>query len=123
MLFSDSCGGKQPACIILFIFFSNIMKIFIVDKRQTSGGPKGAVDNTDVMVKNILKWLQSIYGQNNRKTRQGAREYLPPINTEKPRPFQAGYPAAGPKPSPSFDGYDAPYKPAGTYIVKQVDLT
>ncbi|KAK4884929.1 hypothetical protein RN001_001200 [Aquatica leii] len=81
--------------------------------RQTSA---------DQMVQNILQWLQGVYTDNSRRIRQGSlREYLPPINTQKPRPFQTpednigdgdnnihvGYPAAGsitPRP-PFTDGF------------------
>lgn len=56
--------------------------------------------------------------------RQGTlREYLPPSNTEKPRPFQPGYPPAGYSPEPPFPiptnpatgGVTAPegYQPGG----------
>ncbi|KAF5274406.1 hypothetical protein FQA39_LY07286 [Lamprigera yunnana] len=48
--------------------------------RQTSA---------DQMVQNILQWLQGVYTDNSRRIRQGSlREYLPPVNTQKPRPFQ-----------------------------------
>ncbi|CAH0552196.1 unnamed protein product [Brassicogethes aeneus] len=71
--------------------------------RQTS---------SDQMVQNILQWLQGVYTQNTRRIRQGTlREYLPPSQTQKPRPFQPayttsdnndGYPASGFKPQPPF---------------------
>ncbi|XP_050306190.1 mediator of DNA damage checkpoint protein 1-like isoform X2 [Anthonomus grandis grandis] len=57
--------------------------------------------NADQMVQNILQWLQGNYAQNSRRIRQGTlREYLPPANTEKPRPF--GYPPSGITPEVPF---------------------
>ncbi|XP_030748175.1 uncharacterized protein LOC115876512 isoform X2 [Sitophilus oryzae] len=66
-----------------------------ISKRQAA--------NADQMVQNILQWVQNVYTQNSRKIRQGTlRQYLPPANTEKPRPFQPGYPPAGETPQPPF---------------------
>ncbi|XP_044264999.1 EGF-like domain-containing protein 2 isoform X2 [Tribolium madens] len=69
--------------------------------RQTSA---------DQMVQNILQWLQGVYTQNSRKIRQGTlREYLPPSNTQKPRPFEPqGYPPSGITPQPPFPIYTNP---------------
>ncbi|KAF7281543.1 hypothetical protein GWI33_004578 [Rhynchophorus ferrugineus] len=65
-----------------------------LDRRDT---------NADQMVHNILQWVQNVYAQNSRRVRQGTlREYLPPANTEKPRPFQTGYPPSGFSPEPPF---------------------
>ncbi|XP_045483328.1 atrophin-1-like isoform X2 [Harmonia axyridis] len=79
--------------------------------------------NADVMVQNILQWLQGVYTQNSRKVRQGSfREYLPPSNTQKPRPFepseqhgqylpprQPPYPPSGSiTPQPPFNIYTNP---------------
>nr|XP_012223420.1 PREDICTED: uncharacterized protein LOC105672823 [Linepithema humile] len=56
----------------------------------------------DVMAQNILEWIQGIYQQGTRKTRQqsDSNAYLPPFSTqrppEKPRPFQ---PATSQQPS------------------------
>ncbi|XP_060526398.1 uncharacterized protein LOC132702010 isoform X2 [Cylas formicarius] len=69
-------------------------------KRQTSA---------DQMVQNILQWLQGLYAENTRTVRQGTlREYLPPARTEKPRPFQPGYPEAGITPQPPFNFFTNP---------------
>ncbi|XP_076170628.1 uncharacterized protein LOC143148302 [Ptiloglossa arizonensis] len=57
----------------------------------------------DVMAQNILEWIQGIYRQGARKTRQQSDPpgYLPPYSTqrppERPRPFQA--PSGGQQPS------------------------
>ncbi|XP_018332371.1 uncharacterized protein LOC108741896 [Agrilus planipennis] len=75
--------------------------------RQTSA---------DQMVQNILQWLQEVYNYNTRKIRQGSlREYLPPVHTQKPRPFEppkpteGGYPAAGSiTPQPPFSENPSP---------------
>ncbi|XP_066262625.1 uncharacterized protein [Euwallacea similis] len=70
-------------------------RVSSIDKRQAA--------NADQMVQNILNWLQDVYVQNSRSVRQGTlREYLPPSNTEKPRPFRPGYPPAGYSPEPAF---------------------
>ncbi|CAG9766515.1 unnamed protein product [Ceutorhynchus assimilis] len=67
-----------------------------IEKRQ-------ATNNADQMVQNILEWLQGVYAQNSRRIRQGTlRTYLPPPNSEKPRPFQTGYPPAKYYPEPPF---------------------
>ncbi|KAJ8925352.1 hypothetical protein NQ315_009182 [Exocentrus adspersus] len=110
--------------------------------------------NADQMVQNILKWLQGVYTQQSRRSRladyqdifnfasdklddafrQGTlREYLPPTNTQKPRPFetarppgengidynndyiQGGYPPAGSiTPQPPFTIYTNPGAPPQT---------
>ncbi|KAL3287333.1 hypothetical protein HHI36_001807 [Cryptolaemus montrouzieri] len=60
------------------------------------------------MVQNILQWLQGVYTQNSRKVRQGSfREYLPPSNTQKPRPFEPAQPGYLPPRQP-------PYPPSGS---------
>jgi hypothetical protein len=72
--------------------------------------------NADQMVQNILQWLQGVYTQNSRRIRQGTlREYLPPSNTQKPRPFEPvsppfnqGYPPSGITPQPPFPIYTNP---------------
>ncbi|XP_032674491.1 uncharacterized protein LOC116845648 isoform X2 [Odontomachus brunneus] len=59
----------------------------------------------DVMAQNILEWIQGIYQQGARKTRQQSESngYLPPYSTqrppEKPRPFQ---------PAPQQPSYPSP---------------
>ncbi|XP_050510576.1 uncharacterized protein LOC126887220 isoform X2 [Diabrotica virgifera virgifera] len=109
-------------------------------------------NNADQMVQNILRWLQDVYGQQSRTSRsyytgqqfspygftsannfgqrafrQGSlREYLPPTNSQKPRPFEPrpgqgsgiddegnfidrGYPPAGSiTPQPPFNIYTNP---------------
>ncbi|XP_044588455.1 uncharacterized protein LOC123267715 isoform X1 [Cotesia glomerata] len=59
--------------------------------------------STDIMARNLLEWIQGIYRQGIRKTRQDGNGYLPPYNDqrplERPRPFQ---PAPSPSPSPPF---------------------
>ncbi|XP_072391572.1 uncharacterized protein [Diabrotica undecimpunctata] len=110
-------------------------------------------NNADQMVQNILRWLQDVYGQQSRTSRsffingqqqnspygfasanfgqhafrQGSlREYLPPTNSQKPRPFEprpdqgsgideqgnfvdSGYPPAGSiTPQPPFNIYTNP---------------
>ncbi|XP_044745858.1 translation initiation factor IF-2-like [Coccinella septempunctata] len=65
--------------------------------------------NADVMVQNILQWLQGVYTQNSRKVRQGSfREYLPPSNTQKPRPFEPAQPGQYLPPR------HPPYPPSGS---------
>ncbi|CAH0403088.1 unnamed protein product [Chilo suppressalis] len=60
--------------------------------------------DSDEMVANLLRWIQGIYQQRNRKARQyfGGKP-------EKPRPFEpamylppTGYPPAGTRPSPAY---------------------
>ncbi|KAL1514094.1 hypothetical protein ABEB36_003413 [Hypothenemus hampei] len=70
-------------------------------ERRVSSGSKQS--NADQMVQNILDWLENSYTQNSRRVRQGTfLQYLPPSNTQRPRPFQPGYPPAGYSPQPPF---------------------
>ncbi|KAK0177326.1 hypothetical protein PV328_001394 [Microctonus aethiopoides] len=67
-------------------------------KRDTS-------TQADIMARNILEWIQSIYRQGIRKTRQESNGYLPPYGgsqrpPEKPRPFQPAI--STPAQSPSY---------------------
>ncbi|XP_044739063.1 uncharacterized protein LOC123300509 [Chrysoperla carnea] len=106
----DTFGQETPshALFIRDDFLKNIKK------RQTNGHKKD--ESADVMVQNILKWLQNIYGQNNRRVRQGAREYLPPLNTEKPRPFGGPYePSGAVRPTPSFPSGPSGSSPSPNY--------
>ncbi|KAK9892265.1 hypothetical protein WA026_019066 [Henosepilachna vigintioctopunctata] len=75
-------------------------------KRDTG---QAAQTNADVMVQNILQWLQGVYTQNSRKIRQGSfREYLPPSNTQKPRPFEPA------RPGQYLPPREPPYPPSGS---------
>ncbi|XP_011636579.1 uncharacterized protein LOC105426874 isoform X1 [Pogonomyrmex barbatus] len=91
-----------------------------------------SVSPADVMAQNILEWIQGIYQQGTRKTRQqsDANAYLPPFSTqrppEKPRPFQVatgsqqnevtGYPAQRPSSlyTPPNVGYPASRQSSST---------
>ncbi|CAG9792835.1 unnamed protein product [Diatraea saccharalis] len=79
-------------------------------------------DASDEMVANLLRWIQGLYQQRNRKARQyfGGKP-------EKPRPFEpatylppTGYPPAGTRPSPSYSDGLGPsptipsYQPSST---------
>ncbi|XP_063986064.1 EGF-like domain-containing protein 1 [Diachasmimorpha longicaudata] len=61
---------------------------------------------SDIMARNILDWIQGIYRQGARKTRQESNGYLPPYGSqrppEKPRPFQPA-PTGEPSPSPGLN--------------------
>ncbi|GAB1862809.1 ZP domain-containing protein [Camponotus japonicus] len=78
----------------------------------------------DVMAQNILEWIQGIYQQGARKTRQqsDSNAYLPPFSTqrppEKPRPFQpsgvTSFPAQRPSSlytPPNTGGYPGSVQP------------
>lgn len=64
------------------------------------------VSPADLMARNILEWIQGIYSQGARKTRQqsDSNAYLPPYSTqrppERPRPFQ-------PAPTPQQPSYSS----------------
>ncbi|KAM0724405.1 Cuticlin-4 [Formica fusca] len=81
----------------------------------------------DVMAQNILEWIQGIYQQGARKTRQqsDSNGYLPPFSTqrppEKPRPFQPSGVTSFPvqRPSslytpPNTSGYPGSIQPYST---------
>ncbi|KAK5648647.1 hypothetical protein RI129_003539 [Pyrocoelia pectoralis] len=114
-------------CLTIFC-----LPITLSQQRQALFIKRDIVDNgkrvarqtsADQMVQNILQWLQGVYTDNSRRIRQGSlREYLPPVNTQRPRPFQTastgdneipgGYPPAGSvTPNPPFvDGFPS-YNP------------
>ncbi|KAB0803320.1 hypothetical protein PPYR_00290 [Photinus pyralis] len=113
-------------CLTIFCLpptLSQRQALFIKKDLVDNGKRVARQTSADQMVQNILQWLQGVYTDNSRRIRQGSlREYLPPVNTQKPRPFQTatpgeneifgGYPAAGSvTPQPPFvDGYPA-YNP------------
>ncbi|KAF2879680.1 hypothetical protein ILUMI_26486 [Ignelater luminosus] len=93
--------------------------LFVKKDIVESGKRVARQTSADQMVQNILQWLQGVYTQNSRTIRQGTlREYLPPINAQKPRPFEPptqsnhigngdnnfinGYPPSGITPQPPF---------------------
>ncbi|XP_018573892.1 collagen alpha-1(III) chain-like [Anoplophora glabripennis] len=97
----------------------------IIRKRTRRSNRVARQTSADQMVQNILKWLQGVYTQQSRRIRQGTlREYLPPTNTQKPRPFETarppgndqngnyiygGYPPAGSiTPQPPFPIFTRP---------------
>ncbi|KAL0812103.1 hypothetical protein ABMA28_009487 [Loxostege sticticalis] len=70
--------------------------------------------DADEMVANLLRWIQGVYQQRNRKARQyfGGKP-------EKPRPFEpasylppTGYPPAGSRPTPSYNEGPSPSSPS-----------
>ncbi|XP_050448165.1 uncharacterized protein LOC126849877 [Cataglyphis hispanica] len=86
-----------------------------------------ATSPADVMAQNILEWIQGIYQQGARKTRQQSESnaYLPPFSTqrppEKPRPFQPSGVTSFPiqRPSslytpPNTGGYPGSVQPSYT---------
>ncbi|XP_022835049.1 uncharacterized protein LOC111362587 isoform X1 [Spodoptera litura] len=94
-------------------------------KRKTADLQADKQMEVDDMVNNLLQWIQGLYQQKNRKARQyfGGKP-------EKPRPFEpannylppaTGYPAAGTRPSPTYNEGPSPspsqpsYQPSETY--------
>ncbi|XP_028179189.1 uncharacterized protein LOC114366499 isoform X1 [Ostrinia furnacalis] len=70
--------------------------------------------DADEMVANLLRWIQGVYQQRNRKARQyfGGKP-------EKPRPFEpasylppTGYPPSGSRPTPSYSEGPSPSSPS-----------
>ncbi|KAJ8962509.1 hypothetical protein NQ318_000899 [Aromia moschata] len=67
------------------------------------------------MVQNILQWLQGVYSQQGRTIRQGSfREYLPPANTQKPRPFETVSPPGDDGNFQNGNFINGGYPPAGS---------
>ncbi|KAF5294089.1 hypothetical protein FQR65_LT10913 [Abscondita terminalis] len=109
-------------CLPIPLATSQRQALFIKKDIVENGKRVARQTSADQMVQNILQWLQGVYTDNSRRIRQGSlREYLPPVNTQKPRPFQnpednavdgdnniqSGYPSAGSvTPHPPFEeGY------------------
>ncbi|XP_048523643.1 uncharacterized protein LOC109536493, partial [Dendroctonus ponderosae] len=93
---------KLPILLVVFLV-AGAIQTEGATRRDRRAAEKLQASNADQMVQNILQWLQGVYSHNSRRVRQGTlREYLPPANTERPRPFQPGYPPAGFSPEPSF---------------------
>ncbi|XP_043286507.1 uncharacterized protein [Venturia canescens] len=94
----------------------------VVAATDGKGGARDARAATDspadVMARNILEWIQGIYRQGVRKTRQQENNaYLPPYSTQrppdKPRPFQPASP--GPNGATGYPSYQPSYTPQNGY--------